>query len=42
VRLYDNRLECFLGSTPVLTLPRGRRPRGTLHGRLGYMADYRM
>jgi len=41
VRLYDDRLECFLGSTPVLTLPRGRRPRGTLHGRLGYMADYR-
>ena len=24
VRLYDDRLECFLGSTPVLTLPRGR------------------
>ena len=24
VRLHDDRLECFLGSTPVLTLPRGR------------------
>ncbi len=24
VRLYDDRLECLLGSTPVLTLPRGR------------------
>ncbi|MBV8574779.1 MAG: hypothetical protein JOZ58_07035 [Acetobacteraceae bacterium] len=33
VRLYDNRLERFPGSTAVLTLPRGRRPRGTLHGR---------
>jgi hypothetical protein len=41
VRLYDDRLECFLGSTPVLTLPRGRRPRGALHGRVGYIADYR-
>ena len=41
VRLHDDRLECFLGSTPVLTLSRGRRPRGVLHGRLGYMADYR-
>jgi hypothetical protein len=26
VRLYDDRLECFLGGTLVLTLPRGRRP----------------
>jgi hypothetical protein len=25
----------------VLTLPRGRRPRGALHGRVGYIADYR-
>ena len=24
VRIYDDRLECFLGSTPVLTLRRGR------------------
>jgi hypothetical protein len=24
VRIYDDRLECFLGSMPVLTLPRGR------------------
>jgi hypothetical protein len=41
VRLYDDRLECFLGGTPVLTLSRGRRPRGAQHGQLGYMADYR-
>jgi hypothetical protein len=25
VRVYDDRLECFLGSSPVATLPRGRR-----------------
>jgi hypothetical protein len=24
VRLYDDRLECFLGSTPLMTLRRGR------------------
>ena len=41
VRLYDDRLECFLGSTPVLTLPLARRPRGALHGRVGYIADSR-
>ena len=28
VHLYDDRLECFRGSTQVLTLPRGRVPRG--------------
>ncbi len=27
VRLYDDRLECFLGGTLVLTLPRGRIPK---------------
>ena len=27
VRLYDDRLECFLGSTRLLTLRRGRPPR---------------
>jgi hypothetical protein len=29
VRLYDDRLDCFLGSTRVLTLPRGRPPQGS-------------
>jgi hypothetical protein len=24
VRLYDDRLECFLGATPLMTLRRGR------------------
>ncbi len=40
VRLYDDRLECFLGSTLVLTLPRGRRPGDALHNRTGHVADY--
>lgn len=40
VRLYDDRLECFLGGTHVLTLPRGRRPGGALHGRSGYVVNY--
>ena len=26
VRLYDDRLECFLGATPLITLRRGRPP----------------
>jgi hypothetical protein len=37
----DDRLECFLGGTLVLTLPRGRRPAGALHNRIGYVVDYR-
>jgi hypothetical protein len=38
VRLYDDRLECLLGSTPILTLRRGRpRP----HGKHGHVVDYR-
>lgn len=41
VRLYDDRLECLLGGTPVLTLPRGRRPVGAQHNRNGHVADYR-
>ena len=41
VRLYDDRLECLLGGTLVLTLPRGRRPAGALHGRTGHVIDYR-
>jgi hypothetical protein len=39
VRLYDDRLECFLGSSQVLTLRRGRPPRdGNKHG---HVVDYR-
>jgi len=40
VRLYDDRLECFLGTTPILTLPRGRAPK---QGRGGHahVVDYR-
>jgi transposase InsO family protein len=38
VRLYDDRLECFLGSSPVLTLRRGR-PQA--NGKHGYVVDYR-
>ena len=39
VRLYDDRLACFLGGTCVLTLPRGRQPAGTKN-RNGYVVDY--
>jgi hypothetical protein len=38
VHLYDDRLDCFLGSTQVLTLPRGRVPGGAQRG---HVADYR-
>jgi transposase InsO family protein len=38
VRLYDDRLECFLGSTPLMSLPRGRPQPG--HQR-GHVIDYR-
>ena len=38
VRLYDDRLECFLGSTSLLTLSRGRRAE---NGRSGHVVDYR-
>jgi len=41
VCLYDDRLECLLGGTLVLTLPRGRRPGGPRHGRTGHVVDYR-
>jgi len=32
VRLYDDRLECFLGATPVMTVPRGRSHPSGKHG----------
>lgn len=42
VRLYDERLECLLGGTLVLTLPRGRIPKGRPdRGRCGHVVDYR-
>jgi hypothetical protein len=38
VRLYDDRLECFLGSTPLMTLRRGR---AHPTGKHGHVIDYR-
>ncbi len=38
VRLYDDRLECFLGATPLMTLRRGR-PHPS--GRHAHVVDYR-
>ena len=38
IRLYDDRLECFLGSSPVLTLQRGRRRPGT--DKRGHIVNY--
>ena len=38
VRLYDDRLECFLGATPLMTLRRGRpHP----NGKHGHVVNYR-
>src|SRR5277367_2757527 len=38
VRLYDDRLECFQGSTPIVILRRGRpQP----NGKHGHVVDYR-
>ena len=38
VRLYDDRLVCFLGSTEVVTLRRGRSPD---HSKHAHVVDYR-
>jgi hypothetical protein len=38
VRLYDDRLECFLGATPLMTLRRGRP---NPDGKHGHVVDYR-
>ncbi|KRB86756.1 hypothetical protein ASE00_08755 [Sphingomonas sp. Root710] len=38
VRLYDDRLELFLGGTPLMTLPRGRAESSGKHG---HVVDYR-
>jgi len=39
VHLYDDRLDCFLGSTKLLTLRRGRPPQGS--NKRGHVIDYR-
>jgi hypothetical protein len=41
VRFYDDRLECLLGGTLVLSLPRGRRPVGARQNCNGHVVDYR-
>jgi transposase InsO family protein len=38
VHLYDDRLDCFLGSTHLLSLRRGRPPQGP--GKHGHVVDY--
>jgi hypothetical protein len=38
VHLYDDRLDCFLGATQILTLQRGRPPQGS--NRRGHVVDY--
>jgi hypothetical protein len=38
VHLYDDRLDCFLGSTQLLSLRRGRPPQGS--GKHGHVVDY--
>jgi transposase InsO family protein len=38
VRLYDDRLECFLGATPLMTLRRGRAHPSGKHA---HVVDYR-
>jgi transposase InsO family protein len=39
VHLYDDRLDCFLGSTQLLTLRRGRPPQGS--HKHAHVVDYR-
>jgi hypothetical protein len=39
VHLYDDRLDCFLGSTRLLTLRRGRAPQGS--SKHAHVVDYR-
>src|SRR5271157_6002506 len=38
IHLYDDRLDCFLGSTRLLTLRRGRPPQGS--GKHSHVVDY--
>jgi hypothetical protein len=39
VHLYDDRLDCFLGTTHILTLQRSRPPQGS--NKRGHVVDYR-
>jgi hypothetical protein len=39
VHLYDDRLDCYLGSTQILTLRRGRPPQGS--SKHAHVVDYR-
>ena len=39
LHIHDDRLDCFLGGTAVLTLPRGRAPQGG-KGKHGHVIDY--
>jgi hypothetical protein len=39
VRIYDERLECFLGGTPILTLRRGQPPQAS--NKRAHIVDYR-
>jgi hypothetical protein len=39
VRIYDGRLECFLGGTPILTLRRGQPPQAS--SKRAHVVDYR-
>jgi hypothetical protein len=39
VHLYDDRLDCFLGATQILTLQRARPPQGS--NKRGHVVDYR-
>jgi hypothetical protein len=39
VHLYDDRLDCFLGTTHILTLQRSRPPQGS--NKRGHAVDYR-
>ena len=42
VRIYDDRIDCFLGGEPVLTLRRGRAPQGrAMRSRTVHVVDYR-
>jgi hypothetical protein len=42
VRIYDDRLDCFLGASLVLTLRRGRiSPERVALGQRGHVVDYR-
>jgi hypothetical protein len=39
VRIYDERLECFLGGTPILSLRRGQPPQAS--NKRAHVVDYR-